>query len=507
MCHRRATKLSCAAPAGQSVTCTLASNAANGDYYIVIPVRALTVTSASQCGVDHTNQATATFGAGNPGIVEGSPATNSVRVTCPVLGVTKTAVNPSVNLGANVEFDITITNSGTVPAIGIGVSDTLPTAPGLAWQTPPTETPSNPGTCNIAGNVLSCSGIELNAGASVTLVERYGHFGGLWTGGLVVLIIGHIVKGGKQVCQGIGEEMMRRLDKLAGALAKAGIDGATGAVVVSGGTSATAKVGASLLRMARRMGAVSLLGLANDQDLLEDRGRLPYGLGGSPLAAVAGRVEYAWFRRGAILAADWVVTQHEGQSAQCARMGLRHLLVPNIVAAPADAPPVTHQDHDAVWVGNVHREGRSRKGLAELVGLAERTRELSFAVAGHFSSEAADASLARLDALPHVTVYGALSHDETLALIARSRVVINTSAWEGLSNVMLEGWSLYRPTVSLNVDPNGTLSSGELGVWAGGELDRIEAKGVIALGSKKNEKADRKKVCQANHTVWFKERT
>ena len=56
------------------------------------------------------------------------------------------------------------------------------------------------------------------AGASVTLVERYGHFGGLWTGGLVLLVIGHIVKGGKQVCQGIGEEIMRRLDKIDGAI-------------------------------------------------------------------------------------------------------------------------------------------------------------------------------------------------------------------------------------------------------------------------------------------------
>ncbi len=52
------------------------------------------------------------------------------------------------------------------------------------------------------------------AGARVTLVERYGHFGGLWTGGLVVLVIGHIVAGGKQVCLGLGEEMMRRLEKL-----------------------------------------------------------------------------------------------------------------------------------------------------------------------------------------------------------------------------------------------------------------------------------------------------
>ena len=51
-------------------------------------------------------------------------------------------------------------------------------------------------------------------GARTTLVERYGHFGGLWTGGLVLLVIGHIVKGGRQACQGIGEEMMRRLEKL-----------------------------------------------------------------------------------------------------------------------------------------------------------------------------------------------------------------------------------------------------------------------------------------------------
>jgi ribulose 1,5-bisphosphate synthetase/thiazole synthase len=56
------------------------------------------------------------------------------------------------------------------------------------------------------------------AGAQVTIVERYGHFGGLWTGGLVLLVIGHIVEGGKQVCQGIGEEMMRRMDAMDGAI-------------------------------------------------------------------------------------------------------------------------------------------------------------------------------------------------------------------------------------------------------------------------------------------------
>ncbi len=60
------------------------------------------------------------------------------------------------------------------------------------------------------------------AGAEVTLVERYNHFGGLWTGGLVLIVIGHMVKGPKQVCMGIGEEMMRRLEKITGGIMNRG---------------------------------------------------------------------------------------------------------------------------------------------------------------------------------------------------------------------------------------------------------------------------------------------
>lgn len=60
------------------------------------------------------------------------------------------------------------------------------------------------------------------AGAEVTLVERYNHFGGLWTGGLVLIVIGHMVKGPKQVCMGIGEEMMRRLEKVEGGIMNRG---------------------------------------------------------------------------------------------------------------------------------------------------------------------------------------------------------------------------------------------------------------------------------------------
>ncbi len=54
------------------------------------------------------------------------------------------------------------------------------------------------------------------AGVKVTLVERYNHFGGLATGGLVLKILGHWSRAKKEdapisTCQGIGEEYMQRL--------------------------------------------------------------------------------------------------------------------------------------------------------------------------------------------------------------------------------------------------------------------------------------------------------
>ena len=51
-------------------------------------------------------------------------------------------------------------------------------------------------------------------GASVTLVERYGHLGGQWTGGLVLIVVGMNSPEGKQVTKGVGEEMLQRLGKV-----------------------------------------------------------------------------------------------------------------------------------------------------------------------------------------------------------------------------------------------------------------------------------------------------
>ncbi|MEW6357813.1 MAG: FAD-dependent oxidoreductase [Planctomycetota bacterium] len=52
------------------------------------------------------------------------------------------------------------------------------------------------------------------AGVNATIVERYNHFGGQWTGGLVLVVMAMWNKDKVQVTRGVGEEILLRLDKM-----------------------------------------------------------------------------------------------------------------------------------------------------------------------------------------------------------------------------------------------------------------------------------------------------
>jgi ribulose 1,5-bisphosphate synthetase/thiazole synthase len=63
------------------------------------------------------------------------------------------------------------------------------------------------------------------AGAKTALVERYGYLGGLWTGGLVLLVDAtHAREGGQavKVLRGIGDELLERHTKIDGAIVNQG---------------------------------------------------------------------------------------------------------------------------------------------------------------------------------------------------------------------------------------------------------------------------------------------
>ena len=236
-----------------------------------------------------------------------------------------------------------------------------------------------------------------------------------------------------------------------------------------------------VMRAARRVGARSVLGLASDRDLYAASGKVLFGVPDPRISAVIGPIAHAGFRRWGLGAADWVAVQNtEKQAAACDALGLRHTVLPNIVEPPPVELLGTSPVRDAIWAGNVFR-GRRSKGLDDLAMLAQLLPDVSFTVVGALVAPTQEGTISLLRGLANVDVAGALSHDETQRRIAEHRMVINTSPSEGFSNVMLEGWALGLPSVTLHVNPGaGLLTDDGLGICAGGDLETMAA-AIVAL--------------------------
>ena len=234
-----------------------------------------------------------------------------------------------------------------------------------------------------------------------------------------------------------------------------------------------------VVRAARDVDGVSVLALASDKDLYPTSGRVLFGVRDARLSAIIGPVAHAAFRRWGLGAADWVIAQNAEQAAACGDLGLRHAVLPNIVEPPPPELLGVAAQRDAIWAGNV-LDGRRSKGVAELVSLAALLPEVSFTVVGQFQGRSGLAAVAALGELPNVALDGMLSHTDVQRRLAEHRVVLNTSPSEGFSNVMLEGWALGLPCVTLAVNPSGLLTGDRLGVCAGGDVETMAA-AIVAL--------------------------
>ena len=139
------------------LTCTFASIAAGASKTVTLTAP----TSGQDCAVI-PNTASAT--ASNEVAGNDNADSASIDVLCASIGIVKTA-NPvgPVSAGADIGFDITVSNSGDGAAKAVHVTDTLPT--GIAWTADAT-TGSASATCSIAAGILTCDSASVAAGAN-----------------------------------------------------------------------------------------------------------------------------------------------------------------------------------------------------------------------------------------------------------------------------------------------------------------------------------------------------
>jgi len=174
-----------------------------------------------------------------------------------------------------------------------------------------------------------------------------------------------------------------------------------------------------------------------------------------------------------VLLSRLIVVQTEEQAELCRTVFRRRVSVIRNISQPAptqDEVPVAF-----LWVGRLV----AYKRPLEYIALARALPEARFWMVGvpipHVAGDqmVIEAVLAEARSVPNLELLTPQPHVELQRLMARAVALVNTAAFEGMSNVLLEGWSMGVPALVLSHDPDRVLTRHGLGAFAAGEADRL----------------------------------
>lgn len=111
------------------------------------------------------------------------------------------------------------------------------------------------------------------------------------------------------------------------------------------------------------------------------------------------------------------------------------------------------------------------------VELAEALPEARFRMVASPMSETPAGMAERIEAaaerLPNLELLPSRPRGELLEEMRHAVAVVKTSRIEGMPNGFLEAWARGVPVLSLNVDPDAKIASNDIGVVAGGSMERL----------------------------------
>jgi glycosyltransferase involved in cell wall biosynthesis len=184
------------------------------------------------------------------------------------------------------------------------------------------------------------------------------------------------------------------------------------------------------------------------------------------------RRRIVWLFHVGVRLADEVVVQTPEQVRLCReRFGREPVLIKSI-AEPAERRAARPEAF--LWIGSL----ASYKQPLACVQLARAVPEARFWMIAVDSPRPEAASLAaELERasreLPNLELLAPRPRAELAPMIERAVAMVNTSHYEGMPNVFLEGWSRGVPALALAHDPDGVIEREGLGAYAGGSPARM----------------------------------
>jgi glycosyltransferase involved in cell wall biosynthesis len=197
---------------------------------------------------------------------------------------------------------------------------------------------------------------------------------------------------------------------------------------------------------------------------------------------------WRWTRRAPLVAIDRWLLEYGLRNAHAIVVQTREqarLLCANYGRSPVAVIGNFHPGHASTiekpaspvrvcWIANM----KAAKRPDVFLRLARELGDLGnveFVMAGRMLPDhrAAADLRAQIAHLRNLRYLGEQPVEEVNALLARSHVVVNTSACEGLSNVFIQAWLREVPVISLDVNPDGALDGERHGFCADGSYPAL----------------------------------
>lgn len=135
-------------------------------------------------------------------------------------------------------------------------------------------------------------------------------------------------------------------------------------------------------------------------------------------------------------------------------------------AHPIPNESASSKENIVVWIGRLQQFKHPERYL-EIVRLLQDT-PISFYLVGDSTNECIREEISRRScALQNVQWVGKVGLEEVHRLLDISRVLVNTSDYEGFSNTFIEAWMRGVPVVSLFVDPDNFIANRKIGYVVG----------------------------------------
>jgi glycosyltransferase involved in cell wall biosynthesis len=172
--------------------------------------------------------------------------------------------------------------------------------------------------------------------------------------------------------------------------------------------------------------------------------------------------------------ADEIVVQTDEQRGSCLeRLGRTPVLIRSLCELPDSSP--TRPDA-FLWIGryNSYKRPLEYIKLARTVPEAKFRMVISSATLTEQTFDLKRQVKRAASELPNLELAHSLPRPELMNLVRRAVAIVSTSEFEGMSNVLLEGWAHGIPALVFSYDSDGIVEANRLGHVAGGSSSRFE---------------------------------